>query len=132
MLRYSNFLAIAWSCAASLYLLLVPAYSTLGATVQASEQDVVSSADHVAGTATLLQVNGLQVLFILAVPVVVAFIPLLVPQGVKRSAAAVAGILVGLFSVLGAMSIGLLYMPAAMALLFGALFPQGRGARADV
>jgi len=66
--------------------------------------------------ATLIQVNGRWVIFLVMVPVLIAAMPLLRPrQGVQI----IATILLGGF-VLVAMSIGLFYLPAAVLMLLAA------------
>jgi hypothetical protein len=92
-------LSLALAIAAAVFLLAYPAYSGLGG---------------VRGTrATLLEVNGEWALVPVLLPVVVALVPVMFPHRVIRIIAAV---VLGGFTALGAFSIGLLYLPAALAM----------------
>ena len=86
--------------AAATYLIVWPTYSgfTGGRPVEA----------------TVLQVNGPASLIGLLFPVLITFVPLLVRKQWARIAAA---ILTGGFSLIGAFTIGLFYLPAAFVML---------------
>jgi hypothetical protein len=64
-----------------------------------------------------LEVNGYWPLVPMTFPVALALVPLLLPRQAVRIAAAV---LMGLFVVVAGMSIGLLYLPAAIFMLLAA------------
>ncbi len=72
-------------------------------------------------SATLLHVNGMRVLIPLLFPVVLALAALTFR---KRAVRIVAGILMGGFVIIGGFSIGLLYVPAAIAMLLAAGEPS--------
>jgi hypothetical protein len=63
------------------------------------------------GHATMLEVNGPNVLIPLAVPILIAAAPVVFP---KRSLRAVAAIALGAFCLIGGFSIGLFYIPSAV------------------
>jgi hypothetical protein len=68
------------------------------------------------GHATGLQANGPQIAFVLAIPIVLALLPL----GFRKHQRAVflgAGALTLAFCVLGAMSVGMFYLPTALLLV---------------
>ena len=66
---------------------------------------------------TLLEHEGSSVLLVLAVPVLVAALGTLVPAGPRaRPVRAAAAFLLWAFAVLGAASVGLAYVPAAIAM----------------
>lgn len=67
--------------------------------------------------ATLLQVNGSRALLPVAFPVIVALLPLVFRMQAIRISAA---IVIGAFSFIGGFSIGLFYVPAAVAMLLAA------------
>ena len=76
---------------------------------------------------TLLEHEGSSVLVVLAVPVLVAALGVLVGAGPGRLLLRVlAAFLLGVFSVLAAASIGLLYAPAALAMALAAAATPAR------
>jgi hypothetical protein len=109
-----------WTIALGIAWLLVPAGSSSSTTVSSSGAVITESS-----TSTLLQNEGASVLVPLALPVLLAGVAV----AVARSRHAmwtrfVAGGLLMAGCVLGAMSIGLPYVPAALALLLsGATTP---------
>ena len=86
--------------------LVLPTYST------------GSSASPSVGHATLLEVNGPGALITLAVPAMIALVPLLIPKWWVRI---VAGVVLGAFVVVGSPSIGLFYFPSAVIMLMAGL-----------
>ncbi len=123
-------LAFTWSVAVSLYLLNVPVYSSMSTSATIPITGTNSSVGPITSRSTLMDINGAGILLILAMPTVVALIPLLMPATVRRRTAAIAGVLVGVFSFLGAMTVGLFYLPTALLLLVGAALPERIQARA--
>lgn len=111
--------ALALAAAAVVVLLVVPIYAgesetlTLGGTIGRARTH-----------ATLLQVNGAHALGPLLFPVAVAALPVLWPQA--RALRVVAAVLLGGFVFLGAMSIGLFYLPALVAAVGAAVMPDAR------
>ena len=76
---------------------------------------------------SLVTVNGLRVLLVLAVPVAItglglfAMISNVVTYGVARILLWSSGISMALICLLGALSVGVLYMPAALAMIVSAI-----------
>ena len=68
--------------------------------------------------ATLLQVNGPRALIALAIPVLIALVPVLLPKWWVRI---VAGLLLAVFVVIAGFSIGLFYFPSAFMMLMAGL-----------
>jgi hypothetical protein len=80
---------------------------------------------------TLIESQGTWTILLLAVPVIIAALPLLF--GGRKALATVSGALLAVLALLSSFSIGLLYLPAALLLLIGAVLSpddaHGRGAR---
>ncbi|KHK99488.1 hypothetical protein LK09_02280 [Microbacterium mangrovi] len=94
---------------AGLVLSVLPLYSTASSTTSSSGGTVRTTQ-----TLTVLQVMGGGYLVILLLPAVVAAVPLVLRGRAASIAAVVAAVLVVSFTVLGIMSIGLFYLPAAV------------------
>lgn len=81
-----------------------------------SETSYADSAGNVGTSAithtTLLQMEGPSVLFTLAVPVVLTLAGLLAPTRARRSVSVVSTSLMGVYVLLGAMSLGVFFVPA--------------------
>ncbi|MFC8597202.1 MULTISPECIES: hypothetical protein [unclassified Isoptericola] len=79
-------------------------------------------------TATLAQVNGPGVLVVLAVPVLVAALPLLARRASAfRALRVTTAVLLPVLTLVGAMSVGVFFAPAALAAVVAAALP-GRSA----
>jgi hypothetical protein len=96
-------LSLALAIAAALFLLVYPVYSGLNNSHPTR--------------ATLLEVNGQSAIIPVALPVVVALVPVLFPHRVIRIIAAV---VLGAFALIGGFTIGLFYVPAAVAMVVAA------------
>jgi hypothetical protein len=70
------------------------------------------------GHATLLEINGAGALFTLAIPALIALIPVFVPIWWVRI---VAGLVLAAFVVVGSPSIGMFYFPSAVTMLLAGL-----------
>ena len=70
------------------------------------------------GHATLLQINGPGALIALAIPVLVALVPVILPKWWVRIAA---GVVLAAFVGVGGFSIGLFYAPSAAIMLIAGL-----------
>jgi len=72
--------------------------------------------------ATLAEVNGSRIYMTLLIPILLAGAPLLFPRPAGRRVASwLGGTLLLAFSILGAFTVGLLFLPAALAVLLAAL-----------
>ena len=110
--------ALAWTIALSLLWLFVPAGQSESMSVSSDGTTVTESSTH-----TLVEVEGVSVLLVLAVPVVLAGIAVAAARATRACGIRFAcGGLLMAGCLLGAASIGLPYVPAAVALfLSGAL-----------
>ena len=112
-----SIIAALWATAVALFFLFGPVYAT-----STSEYSVTVSSGQVAtspermGHATGVQANGPQIAFVLAIPVVLALLPLAFRKHL-RAAFLAAGALSLAFCVVGAMSVGMFYVPSALLLL---------------
>jgi hypothetical protein len=68
-------------------------------------------------TRTLVEINGPWALVVLAFPTVLALLPVVFP---KRAVRILSATRLVIFSLLGAFTVGLAYLPAAVAMGFGA------------
>jgi hypothetical protein len=103
--RVWQFVAFGLACAAAVLLLVLPLYTGTTTTAAGTEDF----------TATLLEVNGPDVLVPLLVPVLLTAVPLLVPSGRLPGVTIACAALLVFFMALGGTSIGLFYAPAAIA-----------------
>ena len=92
--------------AASCLLLFLPVYS------------IGSSESNSLRHATLLGVNGPLAVVAVAIPVLIALVPLLIP---KFSARLIAGLILLAFAVISGFSIGLFYFPSAIMMVMAGL-----------
>jgi hypothetical protein len=109
-------IAALWATAVALFVLFGPVYET-----STSEYSVTVSGGRVAspereGHATGLQANGPHITFVLAIPIVLALLPLAFRKH-QRASFLGAGALTLAFCVVGAMSVGVFYLPTALLLL---------------
>ena len=110
--RIARWSALLLALAAYVYLIAAPLYTTGAST---------SSGPPSLGSATLLDVNGLKVLAILAVPVLAAALPFLpLVHRARKIATVTAATIAALFVLLGAMTVGSFFLPTALALIVAA------------
>ncbi len=115
--RAVQWLAVVLSLAAALVALFV---------LRGSSVTMMTSSDGptetVVSSPTLLEAQGASVLIPLLVPVLLTLVPVLIPSGtVWRIASIVSAALLGIFVVLGALSVGWLYVPALLAAIVAAV-----------
>ena len=113
-----SIIAALWATAVALFFLFGPVYetSTSEYSVTVSSGQVATSPERV-GHTTGLRANGPQIAFVLTIPIVLALLPLAFRKH-QRAAFLAAGALSLAFCVLGAMSVGMFYVPSALLLLF--------------
>jgi hypothetical protein len=111
--------AIAWAVVVALLFLFGPAYGTKSSSYEVGERGTQVRAT-TRGYSTGLSVNGPDVIFPLAIPIILAIVPLFVKKR-RRALLLVSGCFILLFCILGAASVGLLYTPTAFLLLLAAL-----------
>lgn len=113
-------IAALWALGVALYLLFAPTYET---SVSTYGSNSTASSNETRGYATLLDVNGPKILFVLSIPILLALSPLAFRKH-RRAALLGAGALMLCFCILGALSVGTLYLPTALLLLLaGATTP---------
>lgn len=123
---WAALVALLLTVAAGLFLAFYPVYQGVSATGSSSGVTTISSE-----RATLITENGLWVIVPLCVPIALAALGLLAVARRRRVLVWVlGGVLLG-FVVLSGFTIGLFYLPAAIALLLsaGLADPSGRLAR---
>ena len=128
MRRVAVLLAVGWSLAMLLHLLSAPLYQGITSSATATHGGSGGFGTGGVRHSTILEVNGPGALGALAFPLVVGGIALVAaftaPSRSSSRIAGLAGGLVALFSFLGAMTIGVYYLPAALLLLLGAVLPE--------
>lgn len=114
MSRSAHRLAIAWTILAALFLMFAPIYS--GQSTMAGPDGVmVQSMDP---RQSLLEMNGPRALLAIAFPLLFVLAPLLASDPTLRRQIGIFGtILMFGFVIIGGFSIGLFYLPAAIAML---------------
>lgn len=129
--RVASVVTLALALAGSLTAALLPVYSGSSeslTTDPATGETVTSSTE---SSATLAQKNGFGVLLLLAVPVVVAALPLVARRsGTLRVLLVTTAVALAAVTVLGALSVGTFFAPAAVAAVVAAALPARR--RQDV
>jgi hypothetical protein len=94
-------------------LVWLPTYSQVSDTISTDGSEI-----HTAGRATLVAVNGPRVYSILAVPVLAAALVVLPwPANLRRPIAIVGAVIATAFVGLGMASVGLFFLPTAVALI---------------
>ena len=117
MRRLLRWFPVAWATGIYLLLLLLPVYSQVSTTISSD-----GSATRATGRATLAAVNGPEVYLTLAVPVLAAALAVLPwPAALRRPADIVGAATAAAFVVLGMASIGVFFIPCAVALVALAL-----------
>ena len=114
MQRPLRWFPVAWAVGAYVVLLWLPAYSQVTDTMSSDGSAEIRSTGH----ATLVAVNGPRVYLILAVPVVAsALVALPWPASLRRPIAVVAAAIATAFVVLAMLSVGMYFLPSAVALI---------------
>jgi hypothetical protein len=96
--------ALGLSVAASLALLVIPAFGGTSASSEGGRE--------VTHATTLLESEGPRVLLVLAIPLVLTLVPLLVRGRGRGAVSVLAALLLGVGALLGLASIGAFYLPA--------------------
>lgn len=117
--RVAQYMAAAFAVAAVLAAALLPVYTSV-ASGSAGQVD--------ASSANLVQVNGLSVLLVLAVPLAMVILPLPATGRAWQPLSIVSTILLTTFAAISAASIGLYFLPAVLAAIAAAVLP-GRSRR---
>ena len=116
---------LAW--AAVIYLLFVPVYSGQKTTAVAQGQPQVITKTTTSTSSTLLEVNGLEILPVILVPVLLTGLALLAViftkpgQPARKAMLLTATVLTFGFCALAMFSVGIFYLPGAVVLLVSAI-----------
>lgn len=128
MRRLVILLAVGWSSAVLLHLLTAPAYEAITSSAVTTPDGSTGFGSGVVTRATVLEVNGPGALVPLTFPLVVSAIALIAAfiasSRWSSRTAGLAAAVVAVFSLMGAMTIGVYYIPVALLLLLGAVLPQ--------
>jgi hypothetical protein len=114
--RTPSLIAALWATGVALFFLFGPVYGTSSSEYSLTQAGSQVVNPEVKGHATGLEVNGPQILFVLIIPIILALLPLASRQH-RRASFIVAGALTLAFCVVGAMSVGMFYLPSALLLL---------------
>ena len=121
--------AALWATGVALFLLLAPTYETAVVTYGPNTPPSEIARTEVRGHATALEVNGPQIVFALSIPILLALLPLTFRKQ-RRAALLGAGALTLCFCILGALSVGMFYLPTALLLFLAAATTAPRSAPA--
>jgi hypothetical protein len=130
----ANVVAFLLALAASVLLLVVPVYNSERSSTLTDGSRRTQPVTTTVSRSTLLQENGPAVLVTLSVPLLVTVVPLL-PRGTARRGAwrLASALVLTVLCILAGFSIGLFYLPAAVALWVAAMLSvQTKGAEPGV
>lgn len=121
--RVVQIVATAFALAAAFLAAFGPAYSSVTETVDEAGQTTTQ-----ATSATLVEVNGAWVLIVLAVPVLLAAMPLGATGRWWQPLSIASAVLLIIVVVVGSLSIGWFYIPAMIAAIVAVFLPTRSGA----
>lgn len=120
MQRLARWFALAWAVGAWLLIPRLPGYSGVRTTIAGDGTRAVA-----AGRATFAEVNGPEIYLTLAVPVLAALLALLPwPWRIRHAAQVAAAAVAVAYVLLGLMTVGVVYLPVALALIVAAQRPE--------
>lgn len=123
MKRWFWWVAPTWAAAASVLLLVMPTVATMRETLSLGQRSPAVSPPSLS---SLLSAQGPSVIPPLALPVIASILPLLGRTArTRRILGTVATVLLGVFCVLGAWSVGLFYVPSLVALVAALAMTSG-------
>ena len=113
--RVAQLIAFVLATMAAIAVLFVPSYTT-----------AISDSDgnETIGGSTVWEVNGPTFLLVMAIPIAITILPLLVRGPSWPAASVIAAVLIGLFAVIGSLSIGFYFIPAVAAELVAVFLPS--------
>ena len=118
--RLLSLVAVAWSIAVGAWVAYGPVYSRAGSTLSPDGVVTVTAMPARSG----LDMIGPRLFLVLLIPVILAAIPAIVPRNRwGKRAGGTAVVLYGVFCLVTGFSIGLLYVPALLALVLSATIP---------
>ena len=111
-----SFIAALWATVVALFFLFGPVYGTSTGEYSVTAPGGQVMSPQFKGHASGLEVNGPHIAFVLVIPIILALLPLAVRKH-QRLSFIVAGVLLLAFCIVGAMSVGMFYLPSALLLL---------------
>ena len=117
--------AVLWPIGVGVRFLVVPSYSSGGVSSTSGSSQGMGTTT----TATLVEVNGPGVLFVLAIPVALAVVGVIGGGRTARLRALFCGALLYVACLAAALTVGLAYVPGAMLLIVAGVFPDRRWRR---
>ena len=119
----ATWFALVWTIGVAGFLLFGPVYRSVSSGVQLDRNAL--TAEITSGTTGLAARESSWAFVLVSFPVLIAAAPLVVARrAFSRDVTAWASVLLGAFAVLGAASIGFLYVPAIVALVVAAAVPS--------
>ena len=113
--RVAQLIAFALATMAAIAVLFVPSYTT--AISDSDGNETIRSS-------TVWEVNGPTFLLVMAIPIAITILPLLVRGPSWPAVSVIAAVLIGLFAVIGSLSIGFYFIPAVAAELVAVFLPS--------
>jgi hypothetical protein len=111
--------AVVWSIVASAALLLIPTSTSISISSSSDGPTVVTTTQH-----TLLENEGRSVLVVFIVPIAIAAVGAFVGRRSKRKVRLRAGVLLAIGCFVAAASIGMFFIPSAIALIVAGIFTR--------
>jgi hypothetical protein len=113
--RVAQLIAFVLATVAAIAVLFIPSYTTATSDSDGSET---------IGSSTVWEVNGPIFLIVMAIPLAITILPLLVRGPSWPAVSVIAAVLIGLFAVIGSLSIGFYFIPAVAAELVAVFLPS--------
>ncbi len=110
--------AVVWAALVSLTIAFAPVYTTGSSDYSLSEIHTDTAPRQTTTRSTGIDVHGPDVLVALSLPILLTCIPLFAAKRFARSMTITGAVLLVAFCVLGAMSVGLYYLPSAAGLVY--------------
>ena len=125
MRRLAIIFATLWAAGAGLWFAVGPVYATMTTTHSLGPSGATAPAvPPRVGHTNGVDVNGPRIALVLIIPVLLAALPLLTRNLAPRRSAGIAAGLMLVLCLLGAASIGILYLPSVIALAVAAALPR--------
>ncbi len=122
--RVFQLIAFALVVVADAVLLLVPTYSSAASSSSGDSSQATAATTSVETTQTMLQVVGPWLLVLLAVPLAAALLPLWARGRAWTVLSLVSASVLGVFVLLGALTIGMFFVPALVTAIVAACLPS--------
>ena len=121
-------IAILWATGVASFFLFAPTYETAFASYGPDTPASEVARTEIRGHATALEVDGPHIIFVLSIPILFALLPLAFQRHRRAALLGVAALTLS-FCSLGALSVGVFYLPTALLLLLAAATTQAESER---